>query len=198
MSVTNSVNLIGRVAVAPTLRTVEGVDYVDTRIAIDLGYKTKDGQQASTFAPITISRPVPKQGESNQARRFLDWADKGALIAVEGEFRQGNKFVGKDGSDRYGEHYIRVNNFQILETKATAEARRANAAKAQAQTQAPVQEAPAEAPAPAEVPAPVQEAPVETPVEAPIEDAANFQDLADHDPFGSSHPLEITDDDLPF
>ena len=133
MSVTNSVNLIGRVAVAPTLRTVEGVDYVDTRIAIDLGYKTKDGQQASTFAPITISRPVPKQGESNQARRFLDWADKGALIAVEGEFHQGNKFVGKDGSDRYGEHYIRVNNFQILETKATAEARRAQAS---AQTEA--------------------------------------------------------------
>ena len=132
MSVTNSVNLIGRVAVAPTLRTVEGVDYVDTRIAIDLGYKTKDGQQASTFAPITISRPVPKQGESNQARRFLDWADKGALIAVEGEFRQGNKFVGKDGSDRYGEHYIRVNNFQILETKATAEARRTQASAQEA------------------------------------------------------------------
>ena len=127
MSVTNSVNLIGRIAVAPTLRTVEGVDYVDTRIAIDLGYKTKDGERATTFAPITISRPVPKQGESNQARRFLDWADKGALVAVEGEFRQGNKFVGKDGSDRYGEHYIRVNNFQILETKASAEARRAQA-----------------------------------------------------------------------
>ena len=197
MSVTNSVNLIGRVAVAPTLRTVEGVDYVDTRIAIDLGYKTKDGQQASTFAPITISRPVPKQGESNQARRFLDWADKGALIAVEGEFRQGNKFVGKDGSDRYGEHYIRVNNFQILETKATAEARRANAAKAQA----PVQEAPAEAPVEAPAEAPV-EAPVETPapapVEAPVEDAANFQDLAEQAPVMTSHPLDVTDDDLPF
>ena len=192
MSVTNSVNLIGRIAVAPTLRTVEGVDYVDTRIAVDLGYKTKDGERATTFAPITISRPVPKQGESNQARRFLDWADKGALVAVEGEFRQGNKFVGKDGSDRYGEHYVRVNNFQILETKASAEARRAQAAKAAAQV--PVQGAPVEAPAPAEVPAPVQEAPVE----APIEDAANFQDLADHDPFGSSHLLEITDDDLPF
>ena len=197
MSVTNSVNLIGRVAVAPTLRTVDGVDYVDTRIAIDLGYKTKDGQQASTFAPITISRPVPKQGESNQARRFLDWADKGALIAVEGEFRQGNKFVGKDGSDRYGEHYIRVNNFQILETKATAEARRANAAKVQAQAPvkapAPVQEAPVEAPAPAPV-----EAPAETPVETPVEDAANFQDLAEQAPVMTSHPLDVTEDDLPF
>ena len=192
MSVTNSVNLIGRVAVAPTLRTVEGVDYVDTRIAIDLGYKTKDGQQASTFAPITISRPVPKQGESNQARRFLDWADKGALIAVEGEFRQGNKFVGKDGSDRYGEHYIRVNNFQILETKASAEARRAQAAKAAAQV--PAQEAPVEAPAPAEVPAPGQEAPVE----APVEDTANFQDLAEQAPVMTSNPLELSEDDLPF
>ena len=195
MSVTNSVNLIGRVAVAPTLRTVEGVDYVDTRIAIDLGYKTKDGQQASTFAPITISRPVPKQGESNQARRFLDWADKGALIAVEGEFRQGNKFVGKDGSDRYGEHYIRVNNFQILETKATAEARRA-----QASAQVAAQKA-QEAPAPAQG-APVQEAPaeapVETPVEAPVEDAANFQDLAEQAPVMTSHPLDVTEDDLPF
>ena len=193
MSVTNSVNLIGRVAVAPTLRTVEGVDYVDTRIAIDLGYKTKDGQQASTFAPITISRPVPKQGESNQARRFLDWADKGALIAVEGEFRQGNKFVGKDGSDRYGEHYIRVNNFQILETKATAEARRANAAKAQAQApveaSAPVQEAPVEAPV---------ETPAEAPVEAPVEDATNFQDLAEQAPVMTSNPLELSEDDLPF
>ena len=191
MSVTNSVNLIGRVAVAPTLRTVDGVDYVDTRIAIDLSYKTKDGQQASTFAPITISRPVPKQGESNQARRFLDWADKGALIAVEGEFRQGNKFVGKDGSDRYGEHYIRVNNFQILETKATAEARRANTAKAQAQAPveapAPVQEAPVEAPAP-----------IEAPVEAPVEDTANFQDLAEQAPVMASNPLELSEDDLPF
>ena len=195
MSVTNSVNLIGRIAVAPTLRTVEGVDYVDTRIAVDLGYKTKDGERATTFAPITISRPVPKQGESNQARRFLDWADKGALIAVEGEFRQGNKFVGKDGSDRYGEHYIRVNNFQILETKATAEARRANAAKAQAQ--APVQEAPVEAPAPAPVEAPA-EAPVEAPVQAPLEDAANFQDLAEQAPTMTSHPLDVTEDDLPF
>ena len=192
MSVTNSVNLIGRIAVAPTLRTVEGVDYVDTRIAIDLGYKTKDGERATTFAPITISRPVPKQGESNQARRFLDWADKGALVAVEGEFRQGNKFVGKDGSDRYGEHYIRVNNFQILETKASAEARRAQAAKVAAQ--APVQEAPVEAPAPAEVPAPVQKAPVE----APVEDAANFQDLAEQAPVMTSHPLDVTEDDLPF
>ena len=196
MSVTNSVNLIGRIAVAPTLRTVEGVDYVDTRIAVDLGYKTKDGERATTFAPITISRPVPKQGESNQARRFLDWADKGALVAVEGEFRQGNKFVGKDGSDRYGEHYIRVNNFQILETKASAEARRAQAAKAAAQ--APVQEAPVEAPAPAEVPAPVQEAPVEAPVDAPVEDAANFQDLAEQAPTMTSHPLDVTEDDLPF
>ena len=184
MSVTNSVNLIGRIAVAPTLRTVEGVDYVDTRIAVDLGYKTKNGERATTFAPITISRPVPKQGESNQARRFLDWADKGALVAVEGEFRQGNKFVGKDGSDRYGEHYIRVNNFQILETKASAEARRAQAAKAAAQ--APVQEAPVEAP--------VQEAPVQ----APVEDAANFQDLAEQAPAMTSHPLDVTDDDLPF
>ena len=192
MSVTNSVNLIGRIAVAPTLRTVEGVDYVDTRIAVDLGYKTKDGERATTFAPITISRPVPKQGESNQARRFLDWADKGALVAVEGEFRQGNKFVGKDGSDRYGEHYIRVNNFQILETKASAEARRAQAAKTEAQ--APVQDAPVEAPAPAEVPAPVQEAPVE----APVEDAANFQDLAEQAPAMTSHPLDVTEDDLPF
>ena len=192
MSVTNSVNLIGRIAVAPTLRTVEGVDYVDTRIAVDLGYKTKDGERATTFAPITISRPVPKQGESNQARRFLDWADKGALVAVEGEFRQGNKFVGKDGSDRYGEHYIRVNNFQILETKASAEARRAQAAKAAAQ--APVQDAPVEAPAPAEVPAPVQEAPVET----PVEDTANFQDLAEQAPVMTSHPLDVTEDDLPF
>ena len=192
MSVTNSVNLIGRIAVAPTLRTVEGVDYVDTRIAVDLGYKTKDGERATTFAPITISRPVPKQGESNQARRFLDWADKGALVAVEGEFRQGNKFVGKDGSDRYGEHYIRVNNFQILETKASAEARRAQAAKAAAQV--PVQEAPVETPAPAEVPAPVQEAPVE----APVEDAANFQDLAEQAPTMTSHPLDVTEDDLPF
>ena len=196
MSVTNSVNLIGRIAVAPTLRTVEGVDYVDTRIAVDLGYKTKDGERATTFAPITISRPVPKQGESNQARRFLDWADKGALVAVEGEFRQGNKFVGKDGSDRYGEHYVRVNNFQILETKASAEARRAQAAKAAAQ--APVQEAPVEAPAPAEVPAPVQEAPVEAPVDAPVEDTANFQDLAEQAPVMTSHPLDVTDDDLPF
>ena len=187
MSVTNSVNLIGRVAVAPTLRTVEGVDYVDTRIAIDLGYKTKDGQQASTFAPITISRPVPKQGESNQARRFLDWADKGALIAVEGEFRQGNKFVGKDGSDRYGEHYIRVNNFQILETKATAEARRA-----QASAQVAAQKA-------QEAPAPAQEAPVqEAPAEAPVEDAANFQDLAEQAPVMTSNPLELSEDDLPF
>ena len=195
MSVTNSVNLIGRIAVAPTLRTVEGVDYVDTRIAVDLGYKTKDGERATTFAPITISRPVPKQGESNQARRFLDWADKGALVAVEGEFRQGNKFVGKDGSDRYGEHYIRVNNFQILETKATAEARRANAANAQAQ--APVQKAPVEAPAPAPVEAPAP-APVEAPVDAPVEDTANFQDLAEQAPVMTSHPLDVTDDDLPF
>ena len=194
MSVTNSVNLIGRVAVAPTLRTVDGVDYVDTRIAIDLGYKTKDGQQASTFAPITISRPVPKQGESNQARRFLDWADKGALVAVEGEFRQGNKFVGKDGSDRYGEHYIRVNNFQILETKASAEARRAQASAQTEAAQVPAQEAPVEAPAPAEVPASVQEAPVE----APVEDAANFQDLAEQAPTMTSHPLDVTEDDLPF
>ena len=184
MSVTNSVNLIGRIAVAPTLRTVEGVDYVDTRIAVDLGYKTKDGERATTFAPITISRPVPKQGESNQARRFLDWADKGALVAVEGEFRQGNKFVGKDGSDRYGEHYIRVNNFQILETKASAEARRAQAAQVAAQ-EAPVQEAPVEAPAKA-------------PVEAPVEDVANFQDLAEQAPAMTSHPLDVTEDDLPF
>ena len=189
MSVTNSVNLIGRVAVAPTLRTVDNVDYVDTRIAVDLGYKTKEGTQATTFAPITISRPTPKQGESNQARRFLDWADKGALIAVEGEFRQGNKFVGKDGSDRYGEHYIRVSNFQILETKASAEARRAQAAKAAAQ--APVQETPVEAPAPVKAPAPA-------PVEAPVEDAANFQDLAEQAPVMTSHPLDVTDDDLPF
>ena len=196
MSVTNSVNLIGRIAVAPTLRTVEGVDYVDTRIAVDLGYKTKDGERATTFAPITISRPVPKQGESNQARRFLDWADKGALVAVEGEFRQGNKFVGKDGSDRYGEHYIRVNNFQILETKASAEARRAQAAKAAAQV--PAQEAPVEAPAPAEVPASVQEAPAKAPVEAPVEDVANFQDLAEQAPAMTSHPLDVTEDDLPF
>ena len=193
MSVTNSVNLIGRIAVAPTLRTVEGVDYVDTRIAVDLGYKTKDGERATTFAPITISRPVPKQGESNQARRFLGWADKGALVAVEGEFRQGNKFVGKDGSDRYGEHYIRVNNFQILETKASAEARRAQATQAAAQkTQAPapVQEAP------------VQEAPVEAPAPNPSEtfgaDAANFQDLAEQAPVMTSHPLDVTEDDLPF
>ena len=118
-------------AVRETFQTVKkSKDFNKTSFNTYL--QNKYGQQASTFAPITISRPVPKQGESNQARRFLDWADKGALIAVEGEFRQGNKFVGKDGSDRYGEHYIRVNNFQILETKATAEARRAQASAGEA------------------------------------------------------------------
>ena len=127
MSVTNSVTLIGRIAVAPTMRTVEGVDYVEARLAIDLGYKTKDGQQAATFAPIVISRPTPEAGQSSNARRFLEWADKGALIAVDGEFRQGNKFTDKNGVDRYGENYIRVTNFQILESKATADARRAQA-----------------------------------------------------------------------
>ena len=101
----------------------------------------------------------------------------------------------KDGKDFYNDSNIIVNNLQLLESKDAVALREAKKGQTVAQ-ETPVQEAPAEAPAP------VQEAPVETPaptpIEAPVEDAANFQDLAKQAPVMTSHPLDVTEDDLPF
>ena len=95
----------------------------------------------------------------------------------------------KDGRDFYNDSNVIVRNLQLLESKDAVALREAKKGQT---AQAPVQEAPAQAPVetPVEAPTPVQE--------APVEDAANFQDLAEQAPTTTSHPLDVTEDDLPF
>ena len=116
-------------------------------------------------------------------------------IGITGELSNRPVSKTKDGKDFYNDSNVIVNNLQLLESKDAVALREAKKDQAPVQeTQVPVQKAPVQE-APVEAPV---ETPVEAPVEAPVKDAANFQDLAEQAPTMTSHPLDVTEDDLPF
>ena len=201
MSFQNNIALAGRISQDIRLNVNGDSAILNGTIAVQKSYKNKEtGEYDADFFDFVIFSKV-RDGKS-YAQTMAGFLKKGMYIGITGELSNRKATKTKDGQDFYNDSNVVVTDLQLLESKEAVELREAKKDQTPAQeTPTPVQEAPAEAQAPVQE-APVQEAPVEAPVEAPaeapVEDAANFQDLAEHDPFRSSHPLEINDDDLPF
>ena len=187
MSFQNQISLAGRVSQDIRLNVTGERAILNGTIAVQKSYKDKEtGEFGVDFFDFVIFSNV-RDGKS-YAQTMAELLKKGMYIGITGELANRPVSKTKDGKDFYNDSNIIVNNLQLLESKDAVALREAK------KDQAPGQEAPVEAPAPAEVPAPVQEAPVET----PVEDTANFQDLAEQAPVMTSHPLDVTEDDLPF
>ncbi len=187
MSFQNHISLAGRVSQDIRLTVKNGRAILNGTIAVQKSYKNKEtGEFGVDFFDFVLFSSI-RDGKS-YAQTMAELLKKGMYIGITGELSNRPVSKTKDGKDFYNDSNVIVNNLQLLESKDAVALREAK------KDQAPVQEAPVEAPAPAEVPAPVQKAPVE----APVEDAANFQDLAEQAPVMTSHPLDVTEDDLPF
>ena len=190
MSFQNQISLAGRVSQDIRLNVTGERAILNGTIAVQKSYKDKEtGEFGVDFFDFVIFSNV-RDGKS-YAQTMAELLKKGMYIGITGELSNRPVSKTKDGKDFYNDSNVIVNNLQLLESKDAVALREAKKDHTPVQeASAPVQEAP------------VQEAPVETPVEAPVEapveDAANFQDLAEQAPTMTSHPLDVTEDDLPF
>ena len=188
MSFQNQISLAGRVSQDVNLTVKGDRATLNGTIAVQKSYKNKEtGEYGVDFFDFVIFSAV-KDGKS-YAQTMAEMLKTGMYIGITGELANRPVSKTKDGRDFYNDSNVIVRNLQLLESKDAVALREAKKGQT---AQAPVQEAPAQAPVetPVEAPAPVQE--------APVEDAANFQDLAEQAPVMTSHPLDVTEDDLPF
>lgn len=88
----NKVILIGRLTVEPELRTTaQGTNMCSFSIAVDRGFKTKEGEKQTDFINITSWR--------NQAEFICKFFTKGKLIGIEGSLQSRN-YTDKEGNKR--------------------------------------------------------------------------------------------------
>ena len=193
MSFQNHISLAGRVSQDIRLTVKNGRAILNGTIAVQKSYKDKEtGEFGVDFFDFVLFSSI-RDGKS-YAQTMAELLKKGMYIGITGELSNRPVSKTKDGKDFYNDSNVIVNNLQLLESKDAVALREAKKDQAPVQeTQVPVQKAPVQE-APVEAPAPVQEAPVQ----APVEDVANFQDLAEQAPTMTSHPLDVTEDDLPF
>ena len=190
MSFQNHISLAGRISQDIRLTVKNGRAILNGTIAVQKSYKDKEtGEFGVDFFDFVLFSSI-RDGKS-YAQTMAELLKKGMYIGITGELSNRPVSKTKDGKDFYNDSNVIVNNLQLLESKDAVALREAKKDHTPVQkASAPVQEAP------------VQEAPVETPVEAPVdapvEDNANFQDLAEQAPTMTSHPLDVTEDDLPF
>lgn len=161
----NNVVLVGRLTRDPELRsTASGVNNVRFSIAVNRRFKNANGEREADFINCIIWR--------QSADNFAAWARKGALISVTGSIQTGS-YENAQGQRVYTTDVL-VDNFQMLESRATREGAAGNSGNSN--YSAPTQS-----------------------YNRPTQQAAATPDFGrDADPFANSKPMEISDDDLPF
>ena len=178
MSFQNHISLAGRISQDIRLTVKNGRTILNGTIAVQKSYKDKEtGEFGVDFFDFVLFSSI-RDGKS-YAQTMAKFLKKGMYIGITGELSNRPVSKTKDGKDFYNDSNVIVNNLQLLESKDAVALREAK------KDHTPVQEAPVETP-------------VEAPVDAPVEDTANFQDLAEQAPTITSHPLDVTEDDLPF
>ena len=88
----NSVQLTGRLTADPELKTTNsGIEVISFQIAVDRGFKDKDGNKATDFLPITAWRGT--------AAFIAKYFKKGDGIGVVGRI-ESRKYQDSDGKNR--------------------------------------------------------------------------------------------------
>ncbi|MFC4653189.1 single-stranded DNA-binding protein [Lactococcus nasutitermitis] len=164
----NNVVLVGRVVRDPELRyTPSNVAVATFTVAVNRRFKNAQGEREADFINCVIWR----QGAENLA----NWAKKGALVGVTGSIQVRN-YENQQGQRVYVTEVL-VDNFQMLESRATREGQSGGS---QSTYSAPQQN--------------------NRPSSSTNTNASNATPNfgRDADPFAGSSPMEISDDDLPF
>ncbi|WP_027340643.1 single-stranded DNA-binding protein [Halonatronum saccharophilum] len=103
----NQVSLVGRLVRDPKLKVFSnGNKKVDLIVAVDRGYKNKDGEQETDFIFIEAWRNL-----ADQCAKYLE---KGRLISVEGRIRVDSWEDEKTGDRKY-KTGITARNVQFLD-----------------------------------------------------------------------------------
>ena len=107
----NKVILMGRLTADPELRqTASGIASCRFTVAVDRGYKPKDGEKQTDFISVVAWR---------QTAEFVSrYFTKGRMIIVEGELQNNN--YEKDGVKHYG-FVVSAQSVTFGESKASAE-----------------------------------------------------------------------------
>ena len=113
----NTVALVGRLTHKADLKfTQKGKNYTQFNIAVQRNFKNENDEYEADFFSCTL------WGKS--AETFTKFTRKGSLVGVEGRLQTRN--YEKDGRKIYITEVI-VENFSLLESKATTEARNTQA-----------------------------------------------------------------------
>lgn len=185
----NRVVLVGRLARDVELRyTQSGTAVGSFSIAVDRRRTNQNGERETDFINATIW--------AKAAENFANFVSKGSRVAIEGRL-QTSSYQNQQGQTVYRTEVI-VENFDLLETRAESEARKANAGGNQYQgnNQGNFQSAPANG------------NPFGTPND---NNAGNVYSGAGNNssnasqapannntPFSGGQEIDIADDDLPF
>ena len=172
----NNVVLVGRLTRDPELRyTPSNVAVATFNIAVNRRFKNANGEREADFINCVIWR----QGAENLA----NWAKKGALIGVTGSIQVRN-YENQQGQRVYVTEVV-ADNFQMLESRAQRE-QNGTAGSGSFSAGNQPQSRPQSSNFGGGNAAPTNNA----------NPTPNFG--RDADPFASSSPMEISDDDLPF
>ncbi|MDO4912792.1 MAG: single-stranded DNA-binding protein [Lactobacillus sp.] len=156
----NRVVLIGRLTRDPELRTTgSGISVATFSLAVDRQFTNAQGEREADFINCVIWR--------KSAENFTNFTSKGTLVGIEGRIQTRN-YENNDGQRVYVTEVV-VDNFSLLESKRSREARLGGATSPAAPTA----------------------------TQAPSNNGTSATNAPD--PFkGSGDSLDISDDDLPF
>lgn len=159
----NNVNLVGRLTKDPELSyTPQNLAVATFSLAVNRQFKNANGEREADFINCVIWR--------QQAENLVNWAKKGALIAISGRIQTRN-YENQQGQRVYVTEVV-ASSFEMLESRAKRE---------QEHSQGTANSAPS----------------TSKPQNVQSNTSNNVGRFTDGDPFGGS-PMDIADDDLPF
>lgn len=166
----NNVVLVGRMTRDAELRYTPQNQAVATfSLAVNRNFRSQNGEREADFINCVIWR--------QQAENLANWAKKGALIGITGRIQTRN-YENQQGQRVYVTEVV-ADNFQLLESRASREAHSAGG-----NSYTPNNTNFGGNPAPSFGGA------------EPSNPVPNFS--RDESPFGTTNPMDISDDDLPF
>ncbi|EKF52268.1 single-stranded DNA-binding protein [Lactococcus garvieae] len=113
----NKTLLVGRLAADPEIsKTTGDKSLLRINLAVKRRYKNTSGERQTDFISLVFWEKL--------AEHCVSYAKKGVLLAVEGEIRT-RMYMDKQDQKRYVTEVL-VNNFDILESRATIALREGN------------------------------------------------------------------------
>lgn len=166
----NRVVLVGRLTRDPELRsTGSGISVASFTMAVNRQFTNAQGERQADFVNCVIWRKA--------AENFVNFTDKGSLVAVEGRL-QTRSYDNAEGQRVFVTEVV-VDNFSLLESKSQADARRREGGGGFNQNQS----------APSS----------NYSAQSNNQNQTNNDNHAFTDPFADSgNTIDISDDDLPF